>query len=150
MESARQDQLIELFHQRARIAGTFGMRLSFDGEGNAIIDLPYNRDLDHGLGGIHGGVCCTLMDTAGWFAAAVQHEDSVWVATSEMSVHLLAPAYETDLRAEGRIIKAGKRQSVCEMHLYDAAGKLVAHGTGTFVALPGVAWEARQLKVLLQ
>ena len=140
MDLTRHEQLIELFHQRARIAGTFGMRLSFDGDGNAAIDLPYNPKLDHGLGGIHGGVYCTLMDSAGWFTAAARHEDSVWVATSEMSVHLLAPVYQTDLHAEGRIIKAGKRQDVCEMRLFDAAGRLVAHGTGTFVVLPGVSW----------
>jgi uncharacterized protein (TIGR00369 family) len=141
MTQERLDQLLGLFHQRARIARTFGMQLSFTAEGNAVVDLPYNPSLDHGLGGVHGGVYCTLLDTAGWFTAAARQEPGIWIATAEMSVHLLAPARETALRAEGRILKAGSRQTICEMRLFDGEGQLVAHATGTFVALPGVAWE---------
>jgi uncharacterized protein (TIGR00369 family) len=141
MNSPRIEQLQTLFRERARIARTFGMRLSFTEQGNAVVELPYNPALDHGLGGIHGGVYCTLLDTAGWFTAAARHDLSTWVATGELSVHLLAPARETPLRAEGQIIKAGRRQDVCQMHLYDGQGKLVGHATGTFIVLPDVKWE---------
>lgn len=37
------------------------------------MDLPYNPDLDHTLGSIHGGVHTTMLDTAGWFTAAAAH-----------------------------------------------------------------------------
>jgi uncharacterized protein (TIGR00369 family) len=141
MNSERINQLLTLFRERPRIVRTFGMQLSFTGEGNAVVELPYNRDLDHGRGGIHGGVYCTLLDTAGWFTAAAHRDLSTWVATGELSVHFLAPARETTLRAEGRIIKSGRRQDVCEMRLYDAEDRLVGHATGTFVWLPDVTWE---------
>lgn len=134
----RRDELLRLFNDLGPIARTFGMRLSFTPDGSAVVDLPYNPGLDHALGGIHGGIYATLLDTAGWFTAAAAHEESSWIATSEMSVHFLKPSARTALRAEGRLLKRGRRQDVVEMLLYDGAGELVGHGTGTMVVLPHV------------
>jgi uncharacterized protein (TIGR00369 family) len=128
-----------MFNEVVPIARTFGMTLSYTDEGNAVVDLPYNPDLDHGLGGIHGGVYATLLDTAGWFTAAAAHDEPCWMATAEMSIHFLAPVERTSLRAEGRLIKGGRRQDVAEMHLYDGSGRLVAHATGTFILLSSVS-----------
>jgi uncharacterized protein (TIGR00369 family) len=139
MNPKRIEELLHLFHERAPIARTFGMKLSFTPEGHAVVELPYNAGLDHGLGAIHGGVYATMLDCAGWFTAAAAHDVSTWVVTSEMSIHLLAPAERTALRAEGRLLKRGKRQHVAEMHLYDEKGELVAHATGTFILLPHVS-----------
>lgn len=138
MTSARIDELLHMFNHDARIARTFGMRLSFNTEGQAIIDLPYNAGLDHGLGGVHGGVYMTLLDTAAWFTAAAAHADSVWVATAEITVHLLKPAYEVDLRAVGRLIQAGRRLDIAEAHLNTGDGRLIGHAVGTFIVLPDV------------
>ena len=114
------------------------MSLSYNEQGQAVVDLPYNPGLDHALGGVHGGVYATMLDTAGWFTAAAAHDVGGWLATSEMSIHLLLPVERTSLRAVGRLIKRGKRQDVAEMHLYDGDGRLVGHATGTFVLLRGV------------
>jgi uncharacterized protein (TIGR00369 family) len=134
----RIDDLLHMLNQVAPIARTFGLVLSFDDEGRAIVDLPYNPGLDHALGGVHGGVYATMLDTAGWFTSAAAHDVDCWIATSEMSMHLLLPAERTSLRAVGRLIKRGKRQDVAEMHLYNGEGHLLAHATGTFVILPSV------------
>ena len=141
MSQQRIDELLHMFNETAPLARTFGMRLSFDDEGRAIVDLPYNPGLDHAQGGIHGGVYATMLDTAGWFTSAAAHEVDWWIATAEMSMHLLLPAAQTSLRAVGQIIKRGKRQDVAEMRLYDGEGRLMAHATGTFVLLPGVSQE---------
>jgi uncharacterized protein (TIGR00369 family) len=138
MNAERIAELLHIFNQVAPIARTFGMRLSYDETGQAIIDLPYNPGLDHAMGGVHGGVYATLLDTAGWFTAAAAHDDSCWLATAEMSVHFLWPVERSSLRAIGRLIKQGKRQDVAEMHLYDGKCRLVGHATGTFVVLPSV------------
>jgi uncharacterized protein (TIGR00369 family) len=138
MNRARIQELLKMFNEVAPIARTFGMRLSYDTEGQAIVDLPYNARLDHGLGGVHGGVYATLLDSAGWFTAAAAHDVDCWLTTSEMSIHFLLPVQSSALRAVGRLIKAGKRQDVAEMHLYDGRGRLVGHATGTFVILPSV------------
>jgi len=141
MNARRIAELLHTFNEVAPIARTFGMRLSYNEEGQAIVDLPYNPGLDHALGGIHGGVYGTMLDTAGWFTAAAAHDESCWLATSEMSIHFLAPAARTSLQAIGRLIKRGKRQDVAEVYLYDGRGHLVGHATGTFVLLPGIPLE---------
>lgn len=135
MSTRRINELLNLFHQRTTIATTFGMTLSFTDEDAAVIELPYNPALDHGLGGVHGGVYMTLLDTAAWFTAAAAHEESCWVATSELTVHLLKPVEHLSLRAVGRMLQSGRRQDIAEAHLYDGEGRLVAHAVGTFILM---------------
>jgi uncharacterized protein (TIGR00369 family) len=135
MHKEHLDKLMKLFNERAPIARTFGMQLSYDKDGCAVVELPYNPGLDHALGGVHGGIYMTMLDTAGWFTAAASHEQLSWVATSEISVHFLEPVSGLSLRAVGRMIKNGRRQDVAEMELYDENGLLIAHATGTFVKL---------------
>jgi uncharacterized protein (TIGR00369 family) len=135
----REQELLTLFNSRAPIARLFGMRLSYTALGEALIELPYNPNLDHALGGVHGGVYATLLDSAGWFAAAIRHEVNNWMATGEMSIHFLRTATRTDLRAVGRVLKAGKRQDIVEMLLYDGQDTLVGHATGTFIVISSVS-----------
>jgi uncharacterized protein (TIGR00369 family) len=138
MTLERIEELLYLFHE-APVARYFGMTLSYTEEGHAMIDLPYNPNLDHGLGGIHGGVYAAMLDSAGWFTAAAVHDESCWIATSEMSIHFLKPAERTSLRAIGRLIKQGKRQDIAEMHLFDGQDRLIGHAVGTFIVLPQIS-----------
>ena len=141
MNDERTARLLHMFNEVAPIARALGMRLSFTADGSAVVDLPYNPALDHAAGGIHGGIYATLMDSAGWFTSAAAHEEDCWIATGELSIHFLQPVERRALRAVGRLLKRGKRQDVAEVHLYDEAGALVGHATGTFVLLPGVTME---------
>jgi len=127
--------LLDLFNHKAPIARTFGMTLSYTDDGSAVFDLPYNPNLNHALGGIHGGIYATMLDNATWFTVAAAQESACWIATSELSVRLLRPAQKTALHSVGRIIKSGKRLSVAEGHLYDGDGQLVGHAVGTFVII---------------
>jgi uncharacterized protein (TIGR00369 family) len=138
MKAERIAELVQLFNEKAPIARYLGMKLSYTDTGNAVVDLSYNPGLDHALGGIHGGMYATMLDSAGWFTVAATHDVSCWVATSEMSIHFLLPAEGTSLRAIGRLVKPGKRQDVAEMHLYDGQDRLVGHAVGTFILLPNV------------
>ena len=149
MNTPLMDELARMFNEEAPIARYFGMKLSFDDKGRAVVELPYNPELDHALGAVHGGVYATMLDIAGWFTAAgartaarartaAARSEPCWLVTSELSVHFLKPAVCTSLRAVGRVIKSGKRQDVAEMRLYDGEGRLVGHAVGTFVVLPDV------------
>jgi uncharacterized protein (TIGR00369 family) len=107
------------------------MELSFDDDNHAIITQPYNSNLDHGEGAIHGGAIATILDNAGFFTSALAINGMV--TTSEMSFHLLRPAKKVKLIATGNVLKVGKRQVVAEMNCKDENGNLIAHGTGTFL-----------------
>ncbi len=113
MNIKRIEELLRMFNENAPIARYFGMKLSYTDEASAVIDLPYNPNLDHAFGGIHGGVYATMLDNAdvsvATFTAAAAHDVSCWVATSELSIHFLEPTKHTSLRAVGRLLKHGKR-----------------------------------------
>ena len=132
------DELARMFNEDAPIARYFGMRLWFDDQGRAVVELPYNPNLDHALKATHGGVYATMLDTAGWFTAAGAREGKrgeLGIVTSELSIHYLKPAVGTSLRAVGQVIKSGKRQDIVEMHVYDGQDQLVGHAVGTFVVI---------------
>ena len=109
MNTERTEELLRIFSENAPIARCFGMKLSYADEASAVIDLPYNPNLDHALDGIHGGVYATMLDSAdasgATFTAVAAHDVSCWVATSELSIRFLEPAKSTSLRAVGRLLK---------------------------------------------
>lgn len=134
-------RLEDLFHG-SPIGQTYGMRVHFNDDLQAVFDLPYNPAFDHALGGIHGGVVATMIDNAGWFTAAIQY--NVWVTTVEFHVRLLEALKGADLRATGRLLRRGKRLAVCDMTVHTSTGVLVASGSGTF-AVTGVPLESHAL-----
>jgi uncharacterized protein (TIGR00369 family) len=138
VSTERKKKLLALFGERGRLSQHLGLTLFFDNQDRAIVTLPYNPNLDHSMGAIHGGVISTLLDVAGWFTCAVRHEGNGWVVTTEMNVHFLRPAMKTELVAKGEILKTGQRQDVAEMRCTDSSGNLIAHATGTFVYLEHV------------
>ena len=126
----RQHELIKLFNS-APIKQTTGMNLSYDENGSAIFEMPYNPSLNNGLGIIHGGVISILLDNAGWFTVA-PHFDK-WVATAELQARLLEPVEKIDLYSKGFILRAGKRIVMAQMEVRTKDEKLIAVGSGTFV-----------------
>lgn len=147
MDEERRDFLLELFNENARIARTMGMTLSFDDEGRAHIRMPYNPGLDHAGNGIHGGAIATMLDNAGWFTCALA-QDSGFVVTSDLSVHLLRAASKVELVAVGDVVKKGRQQSVAQMSCMDGEGRLIAHAVGTFINVGSVSnvWDATKRK----
>ena len=125
----RMAELVALFG-RAPIKRALGMELSYDEEERAVFEMPHSPEHEHALGDTHGGVIATLLDNAGWFAAAVRYD--TWIATVEMQMRLLEPARREPLRAIGRVVRAGRSLAVSEMRVETTAGRLVATGSGTF------------------
>jgi uncharacterized protein (TIGR00369 family) len=117
---------------RSRLAGTMGYRLHYDADGAAVLTLPYNASLDNGMGALHGGIIAALIDTSAWYAAAPHYPN--WIATVELQTRLLEPAAEVELRAVGRVIRAGRRIAVAEVEVLTADGRRIATGDGTFAA----------------
>ena len=68
------------------------------------------------------------------------HNEGIWIVTGEFKVHLLSPAKESELNAEGWVVKSGKRISVAEIRVSVTNGELVAIGTGTYITIEGVPW----------
>jgi uncharacterized protein (TIGR00369 family) len=112
------------------VSKTLGMKLGYDDESRSVVEIPYQPELRHALGDTHGGVIGTMLDTAGWFAAATQYD--TWVVTADLQMRLLTPARRQDLAAAGTVVQAGQRLCVCTMEVRTKANRLVAIGSGSF------------------
>jgi uncharacterized protein (TIGR00369 family) len=61
------------------------------------------------------------------------------VPTIDMRVDYHAAAMPGDLIARGKVIKAGRQFSTAEAQIFDAQGKLLASGRGTYFTTPAKA-----------
>ena len=103
------------------IMALLGAKLDTVEPGRVDIVLPYRADLCQQNGFLHAGISTTIADSAGGYAAFTLFGPGEDVLTSEFKMNFLAPAKGDRFVATGRVVKPGKRLSVCqvEMHAYD-------------------------------
>lgn len=115
------------------IAQLVGARLVFVGEGEAVFRCVPDESFLNPIGLVHGGLLCTLMDSA--MGVAVQSTMAAMVAcpSIEIKVSFLKPLPHdgTEVEVRGRALRVGKRIAFAEGHAYDAHGTLVGHGTSS-------------------
>jgi uncharacterized protein (TIGR00369 family) len=89
------------------------------------------------LGIVHGGIMCTLLDTAAACAFHTTLAEGVGYTSVEIKVsYLKAVTLKSGtLTAVGTVVKAGSRVGFAEANLTDAAGKLVATATSTLLVI---------------
>ncbi|RYF63573.1 MAG: PaaI family thioesterase, partial [Comamonadaceae bacterium] len=78
----------------------------------------------------HGGACMTLMDVT-MAAAARSVQPEMGVVTIEMKTSFMQPA-RGPLVGKGRLMHRTATMAFTEASIYDAAGRLCSHSTGTF------------------
>lgn len=85
------------------------------------------------LGTVHGGYAATLLDSCMGCAVHTTLPKGVTYTTLEFKVSLVrAITKDTGVvRAEGKVLAAGRRTATAEGRLTDASGRLLAHGTTT-------------------
>ena len=85
------------------------------------------------IGAVHGGLACTLADSAMGCAVHTMLPAGTGYTTLEIKTNLLRPiTVETGrLLCEGKAIHVGKRVATAEARLTDEAGKLYAHAITT-------------------
>lgn len=115
------------------IANLLGFQLTEIGDGWAVFTCEPGEQHYNPIGVVHGGLACTLLDSAMGCAVHSTLAKGLAYTTLELKVNLLRPVtMKTSLlRCEGRIIHAGKRTATAEGKLVDAAGKIYAHATTT-------------------
>ena len=87
------------------------------------------------LGMVHGGLACTLLDTATGCALHTTLPEGVGYTSIEIKVNYLKAitAASAPLTAVGTVVKAGSRVGFAEASLTDASGALVATATSTLL-----------------
>ncbi len=90
------------------------------------------------IGSVHGGYVSTLLDSAMGCAVHSTLEQGLGYATIELKINFVRPLTDKSgpVRAEGKVISTSRRLGTAEGRLYDAAGKLYAHGSTTCMIFP--------------
>mgnify|MGYP006146003329 FL=1 len=85
------------------------------------------------LGTVHGGWFCTLLDSAVGCAVHTTLPAGKGYTTLELKVNMLRPLTDAVplVRAEGRVIHAGRQVATAEGRIVGPDGKLYAHATTT-------------------
>ena len=114
-----------------------GMAIENIAEGNAVMRLPYHHRSIRPGGSISGPHMMMLADAC-MYAVVLSMLGKVKLAvTTNFNINFLRKPIESDLIAEGKIIKIGKRLAIMEVSIIaEANGKLVAHATGTYSIPP--------------
>ena len=86
-----------------------GARLLRVEPGLVEIALPYSDKVSQQQGGFHGGAMGALADIAGGYAGLTVAAEGMEVTTAEYKINFLTAFQAGELRATGRVIKAGRR-----------------------------------------
>ena len=128
MSHTQHDELykrIEASFLRQGMMQNLGARLLRVEPGLCEVSLPHSERVTQQQGSFHGGAMGALADIAGGYAALSAAPLDMEVTTVEYKINFLASFVGGELRAIGRIVKAGKRIIVAtaEVVHVDASGK---------------------------
>ncbi len=104
-------------------------------EGYCLVKMPYNPVFANSWNNTHGGALMTLADIAFYFALATLNglQASGDFATAELKSNFLKPTSKTDLYAEARVIKNGKRIIFGDVAIRDISGIRISHATVSYI-----------------
>ena len=114
-------QRIETSFLRQGMMQHLGVRLLRVEPGLCELALLYSERVTQQQGGFHGGAMGALADIAGGYAAMTMVGPDAEVTTVEYKVNFLAGFTSGELRAVGRVVKAGKRIIVTTAEVTHAA-----------------------------
>ncbi len=101
--------------------------------GQAVFQGRPQRRHYNPLGTVHGGWFCTLLDSAVGCAVHSTLPAGKGYTTLEIKVNMLRPLTDAVplVRAEGRVIHAGRQVATAEGRIVGPDGKVYAHATTT-------------------
>lgn len=138
----RQREMTGLEFVRALVSGalplnTMAKALAYDiveaEEGRVVITAMPSAEHLNPNGTVHGGVAATLLDSCMGLAVRTMLPRGVGSTTLEFKMSFLRPVSPGSgpLRAEGKVLMAGRRIGSAEGWLAGPDGRLLVHGTTT-------------------
>jgi uncharacterized protein (TIGR00369 family) len=119
------------------IALLLGMSLVEVSRGHAVFTLDVGEHLYNPMGSVHGGIFCTLLDSAMGCAVHSTLAQGKGYTTLELKVNLVkalnmgTPA----VRCEGKVLSSGRRVATASAQILGPDHTLFAHATTTCLIL---------------
>jgi uncharacterized protein (TIGR00369 family) len=107
---------------RQGFMGLLGAEIVSLQPGHCVIGAAYRPELTQQHGYFHGGLIGALADMAGGYAAFSLADADSSILTVEYKLNLLEPGRGDRLQADARVVRGGKRLSVCEVDVWALEG----------------------------
>lgn len=118
-------------------APTAGIWIVEAEHGRIVFEAEPSARFYNPMGTVHGGWLSMLIDSAMGCAVHSTLKAGQAYTTIDMTVSFVRPVLENSgrLRCEGKLVHGGGRVATAEGRIWDAAAKLVAHGTETCMVM---------------
>jgi uncharacterized protein (TIGR00369 family) len=119
----------------ASIGHLLGFRLIEVDDGRVVFEGTPSRAVYNPIGTVHGGYAATLLDSACGCAVHSKLTAQQGYTTLELKIayHRAMTEETGPVRAEGRVVQAGRRAAFAEATLKGLDGKLYASATSTLL-----------------
>jgi len=87
--------------------------------GQAVIEFEMKKHHANTMGTLHGGVICTIADTAMGVVFATMLEEGESLTTLELKINYLKPVWKGTLLALGKVVKKGRMIGLVECDIVD-------------------------------
>lgn len=122
----------------APIASHIQMQLVEVEDGTVTFHCHPDQSHYNPIGMVHGGLVCTLLDSALGCATHTTLAAGIGYSSIELKVNYLRPvsASSGPLVCTGRVTKPGRRVAFAEGEVVDNTGKVVATASGSLLVFP--------------
>lgn len=122
----------------APIGAHIGMELAEVEAGTVTFHCHPDESHYNPIGMVHGGLVCTLLDSALGCAVHTTLPAGTGYTSIEIKVNYLRPvtAASGPLVCTGRVTKSGRRVAFAEGEVLDTLGKIVATASGSLLIFP--------------
>lgn len=119
------------------IAELTGAELVSVSDGEAVFRCAPDESTYNPIGLVHGGLLCTLLDSAAGCAVHTTLPAGVGYSSIEIKVSFLAPlrASSGAVEVRGHALRVGRRIAFAEAHAHAADGVLVGHATSSLALM---------------
>ena len=119
------------------IANLTGARLVSVDDGEAVFRCAPDESTYNPIGMVHGGLLCTLLDSAAGCAVHTCLPAGAGYGTIEIKVSFLEPLHADvgEIEVHGHALRVGGRVAFAEAHARDTRGRLVGHATTSIAVI---------------
>lgn len=115
-----------------------GFRLKSWSPDGAVVEVDVDDRFANPTGVLHGGVLMGLADSAMGLTVTGLLAAGEAGTNTDLQMRFLRPTTSGRLTATARVLRRGRRTLVLDCDVLDAAGKLVARASSTFLILQAV------------
>jgi uncharacterized protein (TIGR00369 family) len=114
-----------------------GFEMKESADGRAVVTLAAGPQHANPMGTLHGGVLCDIADAAMGIAFASTLASGESFTTIELKINFFCPVWKALLKAEGKVLRRGRRLGYVECEIFDENDRMVAKAASTCMVLKG-------------